>query len=249
MSCNTMDITYTCSLGSLCHSSQLLKRNLLKKESYPFDWIHMDPDMVLHCLRDKFSLFLDKSKYVRLLGNRCGHTYYHEKMFNHHNPLNKEDYDYYVRCVNRFKRLLRQSDRKLFVLMLVNLDKIETEEMIRFNETFSTYTKNYTLLVIHHRKQSTQSHRFTRHKNIDFLELHTVSESDGVVFLDERDNAYLDHVLMTQYRFNVKPLKGSYVSDVLEGHASIVLVLVFVLVLGIGIRKYRPKLSKYRYSL
>ena len=31
-----MEIKYTCSLGMLCHSSQILKNNNLKKCSYPF---------------------------------------------------------------------------------------------------------------------------------------------------------------------------------------------------------------------
>jgi len=34
-----LKINYTCSLGSLCHSSQILKQNKLKLCSYPFDWI------------------------------------------------------------------------------------------------------------------------------------------------------------------------------------------------------------------
>jgi hypothetical protein len=169
-------------------------------------------------------------------------------MFNHHNPLNKEDYDYYVRCVKRFKQLLRRSQRKLFVLMLVNQDKIEMEEMIQFNEILSMYTKKYTLLVIYHKKQEKQYHHFTTHKNIDFLELHTLSESDGVVFLDERDNLYLDEVFMKRYHFNVKPLKDTYVSDALAGHAWI-LIFICVCVLIMGVGKYRPKQSRYRYRL
>lgn len=36
-----MEINYVCSLGRVCHSAQLLKRNKLKVESYPFDWIFM----------------------------------------------------------------------------------------------------------------------------------------------------------------------------------------------------------------
>ena len=31
------EINYTCSLGSLCHSAQTLKRNKYKLCSYPFD--------------------------------------------------------------------------------------------------------------------------------------------------------------------------------------------------------------------
>lgn len=56
----TSEIKYTCSLGSLCHSSQLLKRNKYKLCSYPFDWIFSN------CINDNDNTYLDdiiKSKY------------------------------------------------------------------------------------------------------------------------------------------------------------------------------------------
>ena len=43
-------------------------------------------------------------------------------MFNHHNPLNKEHYDYFVRCVNRFNTLIIEKEYKLFVLTYINLE-------------------------------------------------------------------------------------------------------------------------------
>jgi hypothetical protein len=242
-----MEIKYTCSLGTLCQSSQLLKKNQLKKESYPFDWIHTSSEMILHCLQDDFTLFLDKSKYVCLTGNRCGHTYYHEKMFNHHNPLTNEDYAYYVRCVKRFKRLLRRPERKLFVMMMVNLDKMQdTQAMIQFNDSFSNYTKNYKLLVIYHIKHKENYHRFTSHKNIDFLELHTMSESDGVIFMDDRDNEYLNEVFMKNYRFQVKELKDSF-----DFKIGVIFIFFLVCFTMVGYRFYRnlQKLGpKYRFT-
>lgn len=66
------EINYTCSLGSLCHSSQILKRNKYKLCSYPFDWIYSSCDTIIHCLEDDFHTFLDKSYYIRpvVISNR-----------------------------------------------------------------------------------------------------------------------------------------------------------------------------------
>ena len=52
---------YFVSLGERCYTSSLLKRNKLKKESYPFDWIFSNLDMILHCIFDNFETFLNKN--------------------------------------------------------------------------------------------------------------------------------------------------------------------------------------------
>lgn len=129
-----MEIKYFCSLGTLCHSSQLLKRNNLKKCSYPFDWIYSDCNTISHCLQNNFKIFLDKSYYREINDMKCGHSYYHKRMFNHHNPLNNKDYNYFLRCVDRFNKLLQNTESKLFI----------------FNKILTKYTSNYKLLIIHH---------------------------------------------------------------------------------------------------
>ena len=53
-----MEFDHFCSLGTLCHSSLLLKRNNLKKCSYPFDWIYSNCDNVIHCIKNKFKFAL-----------------------------------------------------------------------------------------------------------------------------------------------------------------------------------------------
>ena len=50
-------IKYTCSLGTKCHSSQILKINNLKVCSYPFDWIFSNCDNIIHCIEDNFNIF------------------------------------------------------------------------------------------------------------------------------------------------------------------------------------------------
>jgi hypothetical protein len=203
-----MEIKYVCSLGSLCHSSQILKNNGLKICSYPFDWIFSSCDTILHCIEDNFKIFLNKSYYVRLSKKHCGHSYYNKQMFYHHNPLdNKNDYNYYVRCVDRFKQLVQYEEHKLFIMIFVNLDNIEENhknDIINFNNKFSKYTKNYTLLVIYHIKNKQNNYyTITHNDNIDFLELHTLSTSDGVNFTNNTDNDYLNTIINETYTFDI----------------------------------------------
>lgn len=203
-----MEIKYVCSLGSVCHCSQILKNNKLKKCSYPFDWIHSNHDNVIHCIEDDFNIFLDKSYYIRIQDKVCGHSYYHTCMWRHHNPLNDEnDYNYYYSCVNRFKQLLQYEEHKLFIMLFTNMDNIEEinkKNIINFNNKFYKYTKNYTLLVIFNIKDKENNHHvFTYHDNIDFLELHTLSSSNGSYFINTNDDDYLNNILNTKYKFNI----------------------------------------------
>jgi len=205
-----MEINYTCSLGNVCHSSQILKQNNLKLCSYPFDWIFSyNYDNIIHCIEDDFKIFLDKSYYINISNKKCGHSYYDINMFYHHNPLiHANDYDYYVRCVSRFKNLLQCEQHKLFTMLFINMDNIDENmknNIINFNNKFSKYTNNYTLLVIFHCKtKSCNYHNFTYNDNIHFLELHTLSNSNGIQFNNDNDNKYLNNIIKTTYNFNVK---------------------------------------------
>lgn len=93
-------------------------------------------------------------------------------------------------------------------MILVNMDSVtehDKNKIIEFNNTFSTYTKNYTLLVVYHIKNKpTQHHEFTHSGNIDFLELHTLSASKGVEFTNSSDNEYLNNIINTTYKFSLE---------------------------------------------
>ena len=130
-------------------------------------------------------------------------------MFVHHNPLlNIDHYNYYVRCVDRYKNLLQKQEHKLFIMINVNMNNIDENiknTMIEFNNKFSKYTSNYTLLVIFHIPNKEQNHHiFTYNDNIYFLELHTLSLSMGVEFVNNNDNIYLDNIIKSKYNFNIK---------------------------------------------
>ena len=86
-----------------------------------------------------------------------------------------------------------------------NVDENIKNKMIEFNNKFSEYTCNYTLLVIFHIPNKEQNHNiFTYNDNINFLELHTLSVSNGVSFVNNNDNIYLDNIIKSKYNFNLK---------------------------------------------
>jgi hypothetical protein len=209
-----MEIKYTCSLGGMCHMSEILKRNNLKVCSYPFDWIFSNYDNIIHCIEDNFNIFLDKSYYNKINEGSCEHTYYYPKgcgltMFNHYNPSDNIDhYNYYVRCVNRFKYLLKNQEHKLFTVIFINNNLNCLHNIIyntvEFNKKLSKYTSNYTLLVIMQIPNNVENrHNLTHIDNIHFLELQTLSDSNGIYFLNNEDNNYLDNIIKTTYNFNL----------------------------------------------
>lgn len=205
------EIKYACSLGPQCHSSNILKRLNIKKESYPFDWIFSNLKNVEHAIKDDFKIFLDKQYYTNKdpESKTQRHSYYFENsatMFNHHNPLNKIHYDYFVRCVNRFNTLLLEKENKLFVMTYTNLE-IKSISNIKkkiqdFKNFFDNYVLNYRFLVILHFISDKQWHEFNICDNVDFLLLSTNSKSNGLKFMDFEDNIYLDNVILSKYTFN-----------------------------------------------
>jgi hypothetical protein len=208
-----MEINYVCSLGKLCHSASILKNNNLKLVSYPFDWIFSDENIILNCLKNNFSVFLDKNNYIDIGINNCGHKLYHSEMFNHHNPLCKEnDYEYFKRCVNRFNELLKKDDKKLYMMIEVNKpDKlISNEKIFEFNDEFKKYTSNYILLHIYHTCDNEQTtHEIEQIDNVIILKFNSISRSSGTFFYPNEindDNEYLNCVLKGVFNFNLKPI-------------------------------------------
>ncbi|SCA59059.1 hypothetical protein AB751O23_CO_00050, partial [Chlamydiales bacterium SCGC AB-751-O23] len=98
--------------------------------------------------------------------------------------------------------------RKLFIIMFDNYlhpQERHEDNLIEFNNSLSKHTNNYTLLVINHLKhREKQKHIFTKVNNIDFLELHTLSWSTGSSFANKKDDDYLNDILTSKYKFDLK---------------------------------------------
>ena len=209
-------INYVCSLGPRCHTAGFLKRNNLKKASYPFDWIFSEPEMILHCLQDDFNIFLNK-EYFTIKDKKSKlqqHSFYstndEDKLFNHHNPLRKKDYNYFVRCITRFKDLLVKKEVKLFIFTFLNYVQIDKEfkkKILEFNKHLGTFTNNYGILCIiqytSNNIENIHKHKFTIHDNVHFLEITTKTKSNGLEFEDNNDNSFLDKIITSTYNFDL----------------------------------------------
>lgn len=202
-----MEIEKACSLGLFCHSTQLLKRNGYKKCSYPFDWVFSSYDNIIHAIENDFKIFLDKSYYIQISDTKCGHSYYNKNMFWHHNPIKQEDYDYFVRCIERFRILLSSSQKKLFITSIIHGQNNVLDDIVEFNRKLSKFTSNYVLLVIiHYPINDRPYHKITYDDNIHYLEIHTLSESNGFAFNNDADNVYLDNIIKSKYLLREKIL-------------------------------------------
>lgn len=207
-------IRHVCSLGSLCQSSRLLQDTGLKRESYPFDWIFSNPTNIERILDDDFGLFLQRELLVGDGPDKCSHSVYGERMFNHHNPRDSDEhYMYFTRCVGRFRALLARDVSKLFVLTFPNLESGAiarlTAEVAQLSARLSSMTRNYRLFVVFHVPHCDALDATTVDAgNVRFVTLSTRSVSDGIVLEDPHENLILQRILLDSYAFAVEKLAG-----------------------------------------
>jgi hypothetical protein len=205
---------YVCSLGFNCHAAQILKTNGLKKASYPFDWIMSNISVVKNCIEDDFKVFLDRNNYLDLgREDRCGHSIYCDNTFVHHNPLYKqEDYDYFVRCVNRFRELLNTNRHKLFIISIINgehnvgdkLSEKITNDFIELNNVLRSKTTNYKLLlIVNYPNKQLNNHIITEIDELTILEIYTLSENNGTNFCYKEDDIFLFELIKKKYKFKL----------------------------------------------
>lgn len=189
-----------CSIGPKCHSAKILQYIKKKKESYPFDWIYSNLPMVLHCIRDEFRTFMDKTYYMNkdLTLRMQTHTFYFPitlTMFNHHNPLLSEDYYYYNRCISRFITLLKSDTPKLF-LYFAEMAPNSWAEIVEFNAQFSRITKFYKIVAILYTLGKEHNAHIEYNKEIILVNITVTSKTDGTRFDLEEDNRYIESILI-----------------------------------------------------
>ena len=191
------------SLGENCSSAWYLKQLGLKEASYPFDWIFSSPDIVVDCIDDGFAKYLDKKLITpKNDDTSAGHSWYHDSLFNHRNPLaSDEEYNYHKRCCNRFTELIEQKYNTCYLITLINEPSKRPGWAKGFNKEFSmpenqnleTVSKlferlkdrnsNSKFVVVDH---YTNSEKPTVSKKISdsifFVEFHARDKSTGVYY-------------------------------------------------------------------
>ena len=211
-------IKHACSLGTICQSSQLCKDLQIRKESYPFDWIFSTPDIIVDILEDDFASFLDKDLYESMHPSLCKHRKYvlprnGSYMFMHHNPKdNIDNYNYFVRCVDRFRKLLTTSSNKLFIINYPNkqesdIDSLQASTLSLIN-CLDTKTINYFLFAIFHvSNYSKCEFNITEQNNTKFLTFYSKSTTNGIHLTCAEEDLLMRQQLESSYQFQVEPLK------------------------------------------
>ncbi|MBA42492.1 MAG: hypothetical protein CMF62_00595 [Magnetococcales bacterium] len=196
---------YFVSLGFSCHTSYHLKKYGLKKESYPFDWIFSNPEIIIDCLQNDFLEFLNKDNYESIepygtLTKVCKHKKYHPIMFMHHDPTNKEDYEYFKRCVTRFRNMLKSDKKKIFIITQINQKKKTNanikNRICKLDTILKMYTSNYKIIFmngIHTRFEHTL---ILKRQNIIFVNYNVKSKSCGKEYKKNKDNEKYHNILL-----------------------------------------------------
>lgn len=202
-----------CSLGENCTSTHILKMLKLKSESFPFDWLFSDTNIVETSLKDNFKLFLDKNEYESIKKKEeydwmlphervARHKTFNKDtpikkpMFRHRDPATfEEDYAYFERCIERFRTLISSNAKKVFVKTYINRtpedEKEALDDAIGLVKTLDKYTNNFKLVAIHISPVGKRQYGLKFSHNLIFCNLKTITESTGIDHTDEEDNVYL----------------------------------------------------------
>lgn len=211
-------ISHVISLGSCCHTATFLKNEKLKLVSYPFDWVFSGPKIIYEILTDQFKIFLDRSQYTVLAEHRSGHKVYGNRFFNHKDPKEDGDYEYYKRCIVRFYDVINSSEHKLFIITNV-IDKgvrhVVAKEEVEYTNKICNYLKticiNFSLIYINPVKllpeelnKLNKKFEIKQEGNLFWITLYVLSDSDGVRFLNSSDNDTYKECIYELFDFDIK---------------------------------------------
>ena len=213
---NKIKIKHCISLGFTCHTAFFLKTNNLKFCSYPYDWIFTNYNTILDTLNDNFNKFLDKIYYIKIENERrCGHKIYGKSFFNHKNPLNDEDYDYYKRCIERFKNILNNPESKLFIITNINQTKeISNENINKLNMIYNklnSITTNFNLLCINSilnekldlKNPIIESTKISKiQDNFYLVNFYTKTKSSGIRYSNKEDDDNYKNIIFNMFDFS-----------------------------------------------
>lgn len=189
------------SLGPSCFGSYLLKKQGLKKFSGPFDWLASSESVMIQLLESNFSEFLNHTKLCDHASNdvsRAGHTDYGSQLFYHFNPRNEKEYDYYVRCVDRFRAL--QHEKTLYVFHTRDAKSIDYKRILK------SLGEHATLMWVNH-TISEEIHCELAEKQANFIhiEMHIQTQWHWhLSFNDVKEREAFDEVFYSQVSFNLK---------------------------------------------
>uniref|UniRef100_A0A6C0HJH6 Papain-like cysteine peptidase n=1 Tax=viral metagenome TaxID=1070528 RepID=A0A6C0HJH6_9ZZZZ len=209
-------IEHAISLGTFCHTANHFQQRKIRTCSHPFDWVLSSPAVVLSCLRDDFQTLMNPEHHEHLGENISNHLIYGTQvlgnnfqgklpqniMFTHRDITTPEHYDYYQRCVERFRALLATADSKLFVLTTQDAD-YDRAEIHELYEELQKRTTSFRMLCV----SFYNDYNFHCHVekdpayDIHYMKFYTYSRTDGRGFAIPHENDLFHDALCNLYDF------------------------------------------------
>lgn len=193
-----INITKIISLGPNCHTAGILKILNYKTESYPFDWIISNIDIVIDCIITDFKNYINKELFYIYNQLIIGHKLYKHNMFVHRDPLhNDNDYNYILRCTERFKQLYNNNNI-LFIHTIYN-NEYDINNLIKLKEILNTKIDSCYLLILNYIKISNDDEKYKYIINILYKNIYLISINITYDINKEYD---IDHSIMNFYKNN-----------------------------------------------
>ena len=130
-------------------------------------------------------------------------------IFNHHYILEDKQYEYFVRCVNRFRELTKFNDNKLFIISFVNNKQDITKNLQKqLNDLYTTLqkiTNNFDLLVVWHTVVNELKSNVIEDKelnNLKYINI-TINKSSGTKIKDKKENEFYNRCIFELYDFQI----------------------------------------------
>lgn len=165
------------SIGPWCISAEVIQNFGARSKAYPFDWLFCSPSMVLHCIQDRFSVFLNKDYYEisddmkktahhayteMIQSEELNRHYKHAKaplpiahIFNHHNMKDDATYlSFQQRCA-RFIEEIEDTTSPLILMYTDAYGTFENEKHIL--EQISNTSSHIILLCVRRTTELSES--------------------------------------------------------------------------------------------
>ncbi|KJV38647.1 hypothetical protein VH98_08790 [Acinetobacter brisouii] len=213
---NNQAVNHIISLGDHCFTSFLLKNAGLKKYSLPFDWIFSSPEVIQHCINDDFFQFLNKSQYISTYNTSnepsSNHLFYEKNyniknMFNHADVTVNDNYEYTIRTVERFRKLLKSDETKLFIL-IGRIGSNIGESFDALSNILTEKTNNAALLAIQLQNPTLESGcseltKIINNGSHNLYNYRSSSYENGLIFKDRSDELQILR-LISAYELDLK---------------------------------------------
>ncbi|MFW7266970.1 DUF1796 family putative cysteine peptidase [Gluconacetobacter sp. Hr-1-5] len=203
-------VSFFIPFGTCCLPAKTIETLGLRRFSLPMDWLFTTNPMLVHCINDDFSTFLDKKYYSFIpLHERpwgedhsfCHHSFYRENhnanfVFNHFNPLEGPVYETLKRRTDRLINTLSSKENKVFLNF--SHDSCKKEDFIHLHNAIKEKYSNFSLVMISYNGISTDGEFI---KNVSFLdqscycEFYSFSKFTGDRFHADIDNSIIHSIL------------------------------------------------------